>query len=263
MNAIPANSFLLECDINVLGENGIEMPKSLAGYADVFVVPISEENAENADELADINMFHAVSCVNVIELKSPMKLSHSAITQYKNQLISETLAVGNLKKKDDSNKTVTMSLLTDLFAISACVRIGDDYFVSPRVVDERAYLVRILFALCTFTEIELLEIFKNASTIAVKDDKHNENNLKQTSDMSNSANKIENINNKVTTTKKVDTKTCAKEDRNNNKHSKNSMYFNEMKFTKKNNDAYAYVYLCESALHSRNNSYFYKEKLWS
>ena len=165
-------------------ENDIGQKTDLREKASSVIV------VEEAPEEVD-NIFKIVNCVSFIELKKPFELQHSAAAKPKGQLFVQTEAIGVTKQLHNTVKDspiITKSLLTDLFAITLCLKSENNFFMEPRVMSARSYLIRILFSFCKLNKTLLEELLCSVQTVKVVDDGKPQSDIAINQTMKNPAN---------------------------------------------------------------------------
>jgi hypothetical protein len=191
LNVTSATTVNLQCAIRIEEKKGNFILKNMRGFTDVFVSSLDVNNIVE-DEVEELefnekklfdddenfktnNMLKILNCVSFIELKAPFAFAHTDALKPKGQLFLQTEAIGNIKEKNFNNQNnedspVTMSLLTDLFAITLCVKVEKTFYMESRVMLARSYLVRILFSLCSMSKATIDEHLYRFGKVKVVDE---------------------------------------------------------------------------------------------
>ena len=248
--------------------------KKMSGFTDIFVSTLEERNimendigqkidlrekassvivVEEAPEEVD-NIFKIVNCVSFIKLIKPFELQHSAAAKPKGQLFVQTEAIGVTKQLHNTDKDspiITKSLLTDLFAITLCLKSENNFFMEPRVMSARSYLIRILFSFCKLNKTLLEELRCSVQTVKVVDDGKPQRDIAINQTMKNPTNATKN--------QKLQPRSKNDENNTKNNHKKNAISTMTVENTSASSNRIVLGVLTESAL-NRWNNYLKNEK---
>mgnify|MGYP003386693942 CR=1 FL=1 len=115
-----------------------------------------------------VNIYESVA---IIEMKSPFdtnNLYNAKAQQPKQQLLGQ--AVGCFRSRPDRKK-YTLSYLTDVFAISLLCHVQGCAYLSQRVVEPKAFCLRLLIMCCDISDEEWETLFPSEKVpVAVSDE---------------------------------------------------------------------------------------------
>ena len=274
LNVTYANRITLSCTLKFERDECNYIEKKMSGFTDIFVSTLEESNimkiyigqktdlhekassvivVEEAPEEFD-NIFKIVNCVSFIEQKKPFELQHSAVAKPKGQLFVQTEAIGVTKQLHNTVKDspiITKSFLTDLFAITLCLKSENNFFMEPRVMSARSYLIRILFSFCKLNKTLLEELLCSVQTVKVVDDGKPQSDIAINQTMKNPTNATKN--------QKLQPRSKNDENNTKNNHKKNAISTMTVENTSASSNRIVLGVLTESAL-NRWNNYLKNEK---